>query len=112
MFSILMASPAQSKVYGEIVGDEFLTAGSVTVKVEFGRNNQRFSFMLNDEKGKKTTFKTMVDAMNHLASFGWKLEETYVVVDGDYDRISSEFHWIISKEEDEPIEKLEKTPKQ
>lgn len=101
VFSI--ASLAQSKVYAEIVGDEYVEAGTVSVKVEFGKNNQKFAYMLKDEQGKKKHFKTMVDAMNQLANFGWKLENTYVIVDGDYDRISSEYHWIISKEE-EPVE--------
>lgn len=116
LFSVLAAfsviSFAQSKVYAEIIGDEYAAAGSVSVKVEFGKNSQKFAYMLKDDNGKKMHFKTMIDAMNQMDKFGWKLENTYVIVDGDYDRISSEFHWIISKEEDEPIEKLEKTPKQ
>ena len=29
--------------------------------------------------------------MNQLAKFGWELENTYVIVDGDYDRVSSEY---------------------
>ena len=95
LFAFSMASQAQSKVYAEIVGDEYVAAGSVSVKVEFGKNNQRFAFMLKDDNGKKIHFKTMVDAMNQLNKFGWKLENTYVIVDGDYDRISSEYHWII-----------------
>ena len=53
----------------------------------------------------------MVDAMNQLAKFGWKIENTYVVVDGDYDRITSEYHWIISKEE-EPVNNGQESPQQ
>lgn len=91
-------SLAQAKIYAEIVGDEF--SGVETVKVEFGKNSQRFAYMLKDENGKKLSFRTMVDAMNQLAKFGWELENTYVIVDGDYDRVSSEYHWIISRNEE------------
>lgn len=95
-FSVM--SLAQAKVYAEIVGDEFSSAE--TVKVEFGKNSQRFAYMLKDENGKKLSFRTMVDAMNQLAKYGWELENTYVIVDGDYDRVSSEYHWIVSKKEE------------
>jgi len=91
-------SMAQTKVYAEIVGDEF--SGAETVKVEFGKNSQRFAYMLKDENGKKLSFRTMVDAMNQLAKYGWELENTYVIVDGDYDRVSSEYHWIVSKKDE------------
>ena len=101
-FSVM--SLAQTRVYAEIVGDEF--SGTETVKVEFGKNSQRFAYMLKDENGKKMHFGTMVDAMNQLAIYGWRIENTYVVVDGDYDRVSSEYHWIVSwKEHPEEEEK-------
>lgn len=92
------ASMAQTKVYAEIVGNEY--SGAVTVTVEFGKNSKRFAYMLKDENGKRMHFGTMVDVMNHLAKFGWELENTYVNVDGDLDRIASECHWIISREEE------------
>lgn len=97
IFGIVIASLAQNKVYAEIVGNEYSSAGSV--KVEFGKNSQRFAYMLKDENGKKMHFGTMVDAMNQLAKFGWELENTYVDVDGDLDRIASEYHWIVSRKE-------------
>ncbi len=97
MFGIVIASLAQNKVYAEIVGNEY---SSLTVSVEFGKNSKRFAYMLKDGNGKTMHFSTMVDAMNHLAKFGWELENTYVVVDGDYDRVSSEYHWIVSKKEE------------
>lgn len=100
MFAFATTSLAQTKIYAEIVGDEFNGAGSVSVKVEFGKNGKRFAYMLKDENGKKIHFGTMVDAMNQLAKFGWELENTYVTVDGDYDRVSSEYHWIVSKKEE------------
>jgi len=100
VLAFTIMSLAQTKVYAEIVGDEFNGAGSVSVKVEFGKNGQRFAYMLKDENGKKIHFGTMVDAMNQLAKFGWELENTYVVVDGDYDRVSSEYHWIVSRNEE------------
>lgn len=99
------ASKAQTKVYAEIVGNEY--SGAVTVTVEFGKNSKRFAYMLKDENGKKMHFGTMVDAMNQLAKFGWELENTYVNVDGDLDRIASEYHWIISREEKSEEEKKE-----
>lgn len=98
MFGIVIASLAQNKVYAEIVGNEY--SGAEAVTIEFGKNKQRFAYMLKDEGGKKMHFNTMIDAMNQLAKFGWELENTYVVVDGDYDRVSSEYHWIVSKKEE------------
>lgn len=105
VFAFTVASFAQSKVYAEIIGDEYDAAGKVSVKVEFGKNSQKFTYMLKGNDGKKMYFNKMIDAMNQLAKFGWQIENTYVVVDGDYDRISSEYHWIISKEE--PVENPE-----
>ena len=99
IMAISAISFAQTIVYAEIVGDEY--NGAVSVKVEFGKNHQRFADMLKGENGKKIHFATMVDAMNQLAKFGWELENTYVVVDGDYDRISTEYHWIVSRKEDD-----------
>ena len=95
-----VASIAQTKVYAEIVGD---SDAGVSIKVDFGKNSQKFGYMIKGKDGKKMYFGSMVDAMNQLAKYGWKLENTYVVVDGDYDRITSEYHWIISKEE-EPVD--------
>lgn len=88
---------AQDKVYAEIVGDEYLSTGKVSIKVVFGENSKQFAPMLLGDDGQKITFNTMVDAMNHLAKYGWELENTYVVVDGDYDRITTEYHWIVSR---------------
>ncbi len=96
MFGIVIASLAQNKVYAEIVGNEY---SSLTVSVEFGKNSKRFAYMLKDGNGKTMHFSTMVDAMNQLAKFGWELENTYVVVDGDYDRVPTEYHWIVAREE-------------
>lgn len=93
--SIIMM--AQDKVYAEIVGTEHISTGKVSVKVIFGKNSNQFAPMLKDSNGQKMAFDTMVDAMNQLADFGWELENTYVVVDGDYDRISTEYHWIVSR---------------
>lgn len=101
VFAFAVASIAQTKVYAEIIGDEYDVAGKVSVKVEFGKNSQKYTYMLKGNDGKKLYFNKMVDAMNQLAKFGWQIENTYVVVDGDYDRISTEYHWIISKEKEE-----------
>lgn len=100
LLTLCFTSAAQTKVYAEIVGDEYYNAGKVNVKIVFGNNAHRFAPMLLNENGKKQHFSTMVDAMNHLAMHGWRLENTYVIVDGDLDRVASEYHWIISKEEE------------
>ena len=97
VLALSVMSLAQTKVYAEIVGNEY---SGLTVSVEFGKNSKRFAYMLKDENGKKVHFNTMIDAMNQLAKFGWELESTYVVVDGDYDRVSTEYHWIVSREEE------------
>lgn len=99
LIAFVASSLAQNKVYAEIVGNEYSGAGNV--KVEFGKNSQRFAYMLKDENGKKIYFGTMVDAMNQLAKFGWEIETTYVDVDGDLDRVASEYHWIISRNEED-----------
>lgn len=104
------ASMAQTKVYAEIVGNEY---SGLSVSVEFGKNSKRFAYMLKDGNGKTMHFGTMVDAMNQLAKFGWELETSYVNVDGDLDRIASEYHWIISREDGkkEKIEEIESDDK-
>ena len=103
-----VASIAQTKVYAEIVGD---SDTGISIKVDFGKNGQKYAYMTKGKDGKKMYFGSMVDAMNQLAKFGWKLENTYVVVDGDYDRITSEYHWIISKEE-ESVDNGQEAPQQ
>lgn len=108
VFAFSVASIAQTIVYAEIIGD---SDTGISIKVDFGKNNQKFAYMLKGENGKKMYFGSMVDAMNQLAKFGWKIENTYVVVDGDYDRITSEYHWIISKEE-EPVNNGQESPQQ
>lgn len=40
VFAFAVASFAQTKVYAEIIGDEYDVAGKVSVKVEFGKNSQ------------------------------------------------------------------------
>ena len=97
LISFVASSLAQTKVYAEIVGNEY---SGLTVSVEFGKNSKRFAYMLKDGNGKTMHFSTMIDAMNHLAKFGWELENTYVNVDGDLDRVSSEYHWIVSRTEE------------
>lgn len=88
---------AQEKVYAEIVGNEHIGTTQITVKVIFGKNSKKFASHILDENGQKITFNTMVDAMNQLAEHGWELENTYGIVDGDYDRVATEFHWIVSR---------------
>ena len=62
-----ICSVAQAKVYTEIIGDEYATAGHVQVRVVFCKNTQRYASMLKNENGKKferkrqktnNTFKT------------------------------------------------------
>lgn len=80
------------KVYCEIVGTQKLLSPKCTVEVDFGQNPWG-SQALVDESGKKITFNSMVDAMNHMGTLGWEFEAAYVItVSGQ-----NVYHWLLSK---------------
>lgn len=94
---IAVAAHAQTKVYGTIIANVKLTSGKATVEVFFGDNQEEFSHLLKDKQGNTIQFTSLVDAMNHLAKYGWELEDTYSMLIGSGISASTAYYWVISK---------------
>ena len=71
-----------SKLYGEIIIQEF--QGAVSVKVDFGKAISGITaekMILNDvETLRKARFNSVADALNTVSSFGWTVELSYDTV--------------------------------
>lgn len=81
------------KVFCELVGTQKFLSAKCTVNIDMGQNPYENSKLV-DEKGKKITFNSMVDAMNYMGKLGWKFEQAYVItVSGQ-----NVYHWLLSKE--------------
>lgn len=74
------------------------SAGALVIKADFGR--EILSGLSDKELAKQlselrsTTFPSMPDAMNYLASLGYKLQQNYVIADKDG---KNETHFIYEK---------------
>lgn len=66
------------KVFCELLGTQKFLSAKVTVEIDMGQNPYESSKLV-DEKGKKITFNSMVDAMNYMGKLGWKFEQAYVI---------------------------------
>lgn len=82
------------RVYCELLGSSKFLSTKVTVSIDFGQDGNMWESKLVDEKGKATTFNSMVDAMNYMGRLGWKFEQAYVVTVGQ----QNVYHWLLSKE--------------
>lgn len=60
------------------------------VKVDFGLSTDSSGKLVAD----KSTFNSIVDAMNFMSSIGWVLEETYVV---PVEASTAEIHYVLSR---------------
>lgn len=68
--------------YIRIVGISKLLSSKVNVDIEFGQHNKWFSgkdTRILSENGKPYTFNSMIDAMNFMSEFGYRLVQSYVV---------------------------------
>ena len=48
------------------------------VEVNYGEKSKRKQY-LTDESGRRINFNTMIEALNHMAQQGWRLESTYTM---------------------------------
>lgn len=94
---------AQSTSYCEIRGYK-LSFDNLSISINFGtvteeeqqQLHRENNLVILDKKGRERTrsFKTMIDALNHMCKQGWKLEQTYALIDKSD---NEEHHWILSK---------------
>lgn len=81
------------KVFCELLGTQKFLSAKVTVEIDMGQNPYESSKLV-DEKGKKITFNSMVDAMNYLGKLGWNFEQAYVITVSN----QNVYHWLLSKD--------------
>lgn len=86
-------------VYCQLVGVEKALSNKVNVQIDFGQSTNFWKGVdyLKDEKGKKVTFNSMIDAMNYMGSQGWEFVQAYVLRVNDDDVC----HWLLKKELEE-----------
>lgn len=97
--NFLFAQEENQKTFCEIVGTAQLFSQKVNVEIDFGQERSFWKgwtgeMFLVDENGNKLEFNSMIDAMNHMAKFGWEFEQAYVVTKGN----QNVYHWLLSKE--------------
>lgn len=81
------------KVFCELLGTQKFLSAKVTVEIDMGQNPYENSKLV-DEKGKKISFNSMVDAMNYMGKLGWEFEQAYVVTVSN----QNVYHWLLSKD--------------
>lgn len=97
------------KSYCQIVGTaKGLKQNEVTVAIDFGQEDAMRKNALGgsahrnrlvDESGKPLVFNSMVDAMNFMASLGWKFEAAYVISQPNpMGGTQHVYHWLLSKD--------------
>lgn len=85
---------AQTKVYCEIHATQLPLKKSVSIQIDFGQKVKAFQADgLVDENGKALVFNSTIDAINHMASLGWEVEQTYAVTLGQ----QNVYHYLLSK---------------
>ena len=85
------------KTYCEIIGQENSDGASLNnVYIDIGQQDNIFtsnSRILVDKDNKKIKFNSMIDVLNYMTQFGWKLEHPYAINDGG----SCYYHYLLSK---------------
>lgn len=89
----ISAQTETHNVYCELIGTQKFLSAKCNVQIDFGQNPYENSNLV-DEKGKKLTFNSMVDAMNYMGKLGWKFESAYVVTVSN----QNVYHWLLSKQ--------------
>ena len=86
------------KTYCEIIGQGNPYGTSlIRVYIDIGQQDNIFtsnSRILVDKDNKKIKFNSMIDVLNYMTQFGWKLEHPYAINDGG----SCYYHYLLSKE--------------
>lgn len=90
---VTINSKEPHKVYCELLGTQKFLSQKCTVEIDMGQNPYENSKLV-DEKGKKITFNSMVDAMNYMGKLGWNFEQAYAVTVNN----QMVYHWLLSKD--------------
>ena len=90
---------AQSKVFCEIV-EQSKYNKKVKIIIDFGqeREKSKNKQSIVDESGNPIQFNSKIDALNYMSTLGWEFVQAYTITRGSNGDISSEIHWILSKE--------------
>ena len=90
---------AQSKVFCEIV-EQSKYNKKVKIIIDFGqeREKSKNKQTIVDENGNPIQFNSKIDALNYMSTLGWEFVQAYTITRGSNGDISSEIHWILSKE--------------
>lgn len=90
---------AQSKVFCEIV-EQSKYNKKVKIIIDFGqeREKSKNKQTIVDESGNPIQFNSKIDALNYMSTLGWEFVQAYTITRGSNGDISSEIHWILSKE--------------
>lgn len=68
--------------YIRIVGTKKALSTKVNIDIEFGQQDKMFSgkdTQLRDKDNKPVTLKSMIDALNYMASFGYEFQQAYAI---------------------------------
>ena len=49
------------------------------VEIDYGQQSRRKNY-ITDSTGKRLEFESMVEAMNHMARYGWSLHDSYTTI--------------------------------
>lgn len=70
--------------YCELLNYNYGGYGKLKVLVDFGELSKESYSILCGSDGKKIKFKTIVEAINHMAKHGWRIVESYHVSAWNY----------------------------
>ena len=86
--------------YVQIVGTSKLMSTKLTIQIDFGQETKYWSggkeTIVKDENGKKTTFNSMIDALNFMSSNGYKFTDSYALTIGN----QNVYHFLLEKNRD------------
>lgn len=73
-----------------------------TLVIDFGQPNRELftNNYLKDADGKDLLFNSVMDGINYLTTFGWELQQVYVVPHGSDGDTSSTTYYLLRKETD------------
>ena len=83
--------------YIQIVGTSKFLSSKVSIEIDFGQSNSYWTnkdTQVKDENGKKTTFNSMIDALNFMSKNGYEFKTAYAFSVGN----QNVYHYLLSKE--------------
>lgn len=92
LVSLAVTAAEPTKKYCEIVGKGYPTKSEVRIEQTNG----------DPEATSVRSCTTMIDAVNILAKKGWKLEQTYAIVESQGMKRDAYYHYILSKPSETP----------